>query len=134
MNGRLGWPRLQHLRHGYPPVLSLLSLTSLTAQEIEVGTLTIRNLDDPLKTRLRLRAAARNRSMEEEARQILRAALEEPAAPARDLGTRIRARFAALGDVHLAIDPREPARPLPDLRDAPPAAPATARKAGTGRR
>ena len=33
-----------------------------------MATLTIRNLEDPLKSRLRLRAAARNRSMEEEVR------------------------------------------------------------------
>ena len=53
----------------------------MRAKEVGVGTLTIRNLDDLLKSRLRLRAAARNRSMEEEARQILRAALQESAAP-----------------------------------------------------
>lgn len=85
-----------------------------------MGTLTIRNLDDPLKTRLRLRAAARNRSMEEEARQILRAALQEAAAPAQDLGMQIRARFAALGDVQLAVEPREPVRQPLDLSDPPP--------------
>lgn len=73
-----------------------------------MGTLTIRKLEDSLKSRLRLRAAARNRSMEEEARQILRAALQEPVAPAQDLGARIHARFAALGDAPLAIEPREP--------------------------
>lgn len=72
-------------------------------------TRTIRNLDDPLESRLRLRAVARNRSMGEEARQILRAALQEPAAPAQDLATRIRARFAALGDVQLAVAAREEA-------------------------
>lgn len=99
-----------------------------------MGTLTIRNLEDPLKSRLRLRAAARNRSMEEEARQILRAALQEPVAPAQDLGTRIRARFAALGDVQLAVEPREPARHPPDLSDPPPATPSVARRAKSGRR
>jgi antitoxin FitA len=78
-----------------------------------MATLTIRNLDDPLKARLRMRAASRNRSMEEEARQILRAALEEPVAPVDDLGARIRARFAGLGDVQLVIEPREPVRPPP---------------------
>lgn len=97
-------------------------------------TLTIRNLDDPLKRRLRLRAAARNRSMEEEARQILRAALQEPVAPAPDLGTRIRARFAALGDVRLAVEAREPVRQPPGLADSSPATPAIARKARSGRR
>jgi plasmid stability protein len=79
-------------------------------EERAVGTLTIRNLEDPLKTRLRLRAAARNRSMEEEARQILRAALQEPMAQTLDLGTRIRARFAALGDVQLPIETRQAMR------------------------
>jgi len=80
-----------------------------------VATLTIRNLDDPLKRRLRLRAAARNRSMEEEARQILRAALQEPAVSTPDLGARIRARFAGLGDVQLPIEAREPVRASPVL-------------------
>jgi len=82
-----------------------------------VATLTIRNLEDPLKTRLRMRAAARNRSMEEEARQILRAALLETPAQPLDLSTRIRARFAGLGDVQLAIEPREPVRAPPRLEE-----------------
>lgn len=99
-----------------------------------MGTLTIRNLDDPLKSRLRLRAAARNRSMEEEARQILRAALQEPVAPAQDLGTRIRARFAALGDVRLAIEARQPARQPPDFAEARPPDRGAARKASPRRR
>jgi antitoxin FitA len=75
-----------------------------------MSTLTIRNLEDPLKNRLRVRAASFNRSMEEEARQILRKALQEPAAPVEDLGTRIRARFAALGDIQLPQAPREAVR------------------------
>ena len=99
-----------------------------------MGTLTIRNLEDPLKSRLRLRAAARNRSMEEEARQILRAALQEPVAPARDLGTRIRARFAELGELQLAVEPREPVRRPPELGDPSPAAPSAARKTRSRRR
>jgi antitoxin FitA len=88
-----------------------------------MGTLTIRNLEDPLKRRLRLRAAARNRSMEEEARQILRAALQEPAVPTPDLGARIRARFARLGDIQLSIEPREPVRSSPALDEPPVARP-----------
>jgi plasmid stability protein len=95
-----------------------------------MATLTIRNLEEPLKSRLRLRAAARNRSMEEEARQILRAALQEPASPSTDLGTRIRARFAALGDVTLQIDAREPVR-MPAVLDDPAPAPAAHRRKAT---
>jgi plasmid stability protein len=89
-----------------------------------MGTLTIRNLDEPLKARLRIRAAERNRSMEEEARQILRAALQEPQLPVSDLATRIRARFAALGNVELAIAPREQMRPELDLGAPEPSLPA----------
>jgi antitoxin FitA len=85
-----------------------------------MGTLTIRGLEEGLKTRLRLRAAARNRSMEEEVRQILQAVLAEPAPPAQDLGSRIRARFAGLDGLPIAIEPREPMREPPDF--APPAA------------
>ena len=84
-----------------------------------MATLTIRNLDDTLKSRLRLRAAARNRSMEDEVRHILRAALQEPATPATDMGTRIRARFAGLGDVQLPVIEREPVRPPPVFDAAP---------------
>lgn len=79
-----------------------------------MATLTIRNLDDALKSRLRLRAAARNRSMEDEVRHILRAALLEPANSVPALGERIRARFAGLGDVQLPVAPREPIRPPPE--------------------
>jgi plasmid stability protein len=40
-----------------------------------MATLTIRQLDEKTKTRLRVRAAHHGRSMEEEAREILRSAL-----------------------------------------------------------
>ena len=79
-----------------------------------MATLTIRDLDESLKRRLRIRAAGQNRSMEEEARQILRAALAD--APQEDgaaFVASIRKRFAGLGDVQLPIEPREPTRPSP---------------------
>jgi plasmid stability protein len=80
-----------------------------------MATLTIRDLDDDLKQRLRIRAAHRNQSMEEEARQILKAALLAPGAPDADLAQRIRARFAAFGGVVLPTVEREPVRPPPDF-------------------
>ena len=81
-----------------------------------MATLTIRDLDDSLKLSLRMRAARHSRSMEEEARQILRQALQgETTAPQHDLASRIRARMAAVGGVELQIAPREPAREPPDL-------------------
>jgi plasmid stability protein len=82
-----------------------------------MATLTIRDLDESLKRELRIRAASRNRSMEEEVRQILRAALSEPAVPANDLASRVRARFVDLGDVDLQLPPREPVRTPPGFDD-----------------
>ena len=82
-----------------------------------MATLTIRNLDESLKFDLRARAASRNRSMEEEARQILRAALLKPPVPANDLASRIRARFVGLGDVDLSVPVREPVRAPPSFDD-----------------
>jgi antitoxin FitA len=96
-----------------------------------VATLTIRDLDDALKRSLRIRAASRNRSMEEEARQILRAALLDQPAPAGDLGSRVRARFAALGGFDLPVAEREAVRPPPDFEPAAPSAVRVARKRTT---
>jgi plasmid stability protein len=51
-------------------------MQSMTAlQENNMASLTIRNLDNNLKTQLRLRAARHGRSMEAEARTILRQTL-----------------------------------------------------------
>jgi plasmid stability protein len=100
-----------------------------------MATLTIRDLDETLKRSLRVRAASRNRSMEEEARQILRAALQESPPPTTDLAARIRARFAGLGDVELPIAEREPVRPPPNFSEEPrPARRAAAKRGPRGTR
>lgn len=80
-----------------------------------MASITIRNIDERLKRRLRVRAAEHGRSMEEEARDILRSALSEQAAPPRNLGTAIHALFSAEGGVSLEIPPREPIREPPRL-------------------
>jgi len=71
-----------------------------------VASITIRNLDDYVKTRLRIRAASHGRSMEEEARLILREAVEREAGPT-DLAAAISERFAHLGGVELELPLRE---------------------------
>ncbi len=43
-----------------------------------MATITIRNLDDAVQHRLKVRAAAHNRSMEAEAREILATAVARP--------------------------------------------------------
>jgi plasmid stability protein len=80
-----------------------------------MSQMTIRNVDDDLKQRLRVRAAHNGRSMEEEARQILRHALTTEAPPPVDLGATIHRRFGALGGVELEVPAREPMRPPPDF-------------------
>ncbi|MGH8768154.1 MAG: FitA-like ribbon-helix-helix domain-containing protein [Burkholderiales bacterium] len=78
-----------------------------------MASITIRNLDEQTKARLRLRAAHRKRSMEDEARNILRAALAEHAATPRNLAEAIRRRFRAVGGVELRLAGREPMREPP---------------------
>lgn len=72
--------------------------------------MTIRNIDDSLKKRLRLRAAQHGRSMEEEARDILRSALSAEISLVIDAGQAIHQRFVRLGGVDLPTVPREAIR------------------------
>lgn len=79
-----------------------------------MASITIRDLSEDITRRLRIQAAEYCRSMEEEAREILRVALTEDTAPV-DLTQAIRARFAPLGGVELDIPPREPMREPPSF-------------------
>lgn len=79
-----------------------------------MASITIRNLDDDVKTRLRIRASTNGRSMEEEARLILREAVEREASP-KNLAKAIRARFAPFGGVELEIPARQPMRQPPSF-------------------
>ena len=72
-----------------------------------MASITIRNLDDDVRTRLRVRAADNGRSMEEEARLILREAVD-CMKPPRNLARAIRARIAPLGGVDLELPTRGP--------------------------
>ena len=74
--------------------------------------ITIRKLDDETRRRLRARAARNGRSMEEEARAILRDAVAGEPEP-KNLATFIRECFAPHGGVELELPPREPAREPP---------------------
>jgi plasmid stability protein len=76
-----------------------------------MASLTIRNLDEDLKARLRIEAAQHGHSMEEEVRSILRRALIRQ--PQKGLGNRMTERFASVGGIELD---------LPERKDAPRAA------------
>jgi plasmid stability protein len=78
-----------------------------------MASITIRRLEDSTKQRLRVRASRNGRSMEEEARQILKVALNEKAATRLNLVESIRKKFAPLGFVDLPDVPRGPMRSPP---------------------
>lgn len=80
-----------------------------------MASITIRNLDEATKARLRIRAAQHGRSMEEEARTLLRTSLSEDPALGGNLAQAIHARFRRLGGVELRLPAREPMREPPKL-------------------
>lgn len=80
-----------------------------------MASITIRRLDDAVKARLRIRAARHGRSMEEEARQVLSAALAEEPKRALNLAESIRRRIQPLGGVDLELPFREPIRNPPNF-------------------
>jgi antitoxin FitA len=80
-----------------------------------MASITIRNLDESVKRKLRLRAAHRNRSMEDEARDILRTALAQEPLPTGNLADAIRRRIEPLGGVELPVPLRGPMREPPDF-------------------
>ena len=96
--------------------LGLIAMPSLStmkrSSEDVMASITIRKLDDEIKRRLRIRAAEHGRSMEEEARDILRQVVGE-GKPAHNLAASIRARVAPLGGADMDLPPREPMREPP---------------------
>ena len=81
-----------------------------------MGSILIRDMDDKLKRKLRMRAAEHGRSMAEEARQILRRELEgrRQADEGKSLADIAREIFGDKG-VDLDIPPRTISREPPDF-------------------
>lgn len=78
-----------------------------------MASITIRNLDDGVKKRLRKRAAENGRSLEAEAREILTRNAHGDATPIKtglDLFRGIREVVEKYGGVELEIPPRTPMR------------------------
>ena len=72
----------------------------------------VRDLEDDVKVRLKARAEQQGRSMEDEARHILREAVKAPSRPLIKLGTRISRRFLRDGLTEDAREMRgQPPRP-----------------------
>ena len=75
-----------------------------------MASITIRQLEETTKRKLRIRAARHGRSMEQEAREILKSALSQPDEKPKNMAEEIRKIFAPLGGVELQIPPRGPIR------------------------
>lgn len=80
-----------------------------------MASITIRGLDEVVKTRLRVQAAVHGRSMEEEARDIVRCALNRQPDRHGDLATHITARFGPVNGVELEPLPHEAIREPPSF-------------------
>ena len=82
-----------------------------------MAMLTVRNLDEHIKAKLRIRAAEDGCSMEEEVRRILHAALTPtPAGPDDGIGSRLHQRVMELsGGVEIELSPRSTPRPAPEF-------------------
>ena len=74
-----------------------------------MASITIRNLDNDVKSRLRTWAAGNGHSMEEEPRLVLREAVSREAEP-ENLAAFIQECFAPFGGVELELPMREPPR------------------------
>jgi antitoxin FitA len=88
-----------------------------------MASLLIRNVDPALHASLKARAAAHHRSLEEEARVLLRSGLArpDPAAEPTSLLALAGRLFGPAHGVDLALPPRDPARdrPPPDFAADP---------------
>lgn len=81
-----------------------------------MAQLLVRNLDDAIKAKLQKRAKQHGRSTEEEVREILRNAVNEPNTPRGGLGTEIVALFKGIGlDEEIEEQRGQPVR-FPDFR------------------
>ena len=79
-----------------------------------MASITVRDLDETIKTRLRIQSAQHGHSMEEEVRQILRKALLNTPQQT-GLGTRLANQFASAGGIDTLNVSRSEPRDPPDF-------------------
>ncbi len=111
---------MRRATHGLIDCTAIIDYNSSLPQpwNAAMASITIRNLDDEIKQRLRVRAAENGRSMEEEARDILRRVMSDTTSP-RDLAAAIRSRVSPGARADLELPAREPMREPPQLGRQP---------------
>ena len=95
-------------RSSFRAIIDSIDSIAISAIIDGMASITIRQLPETTKRKLRMRAASHGRSMEQEAREILTVALNRAEEPPKDLAKAIREIFAPYGGVELDIPPREP--------------------------
>ena len=80
-----------------------------------MSSITIRNLDESVKTGLRLRAARHGCSMEQEVRQILQQTVAPEQSEEVSFAERVNRRFTGIHIESLASPPRKPSRKPPEF-------------------
>jgi len=78
-----------------------------------MATLTIRNLEDDVRDKLRVRAAQHGRSMEDEVRVILRGVVSQGSS--REVWQRSRELFSGDDGIVLSLPDRADDRPSPNF-------------------
>ena len=91
----------------------MLSRQTNAEQGPEMTSVTMRNLIDGLRRRLRARASRPGRPKEPAARGVSQASPDDVSLASTDLTRAIRARFAPLGGVEFELPTREPMRDPP---------------------
>jgi plasmid stability protein len=91
-------------------VASLYAINDCIAIIDCMASITIRNLETETKRKLKIRAAMNGRSMEQEAREILKSTLAQTSRRKANLAERIHEIFGPLGGVELERLPRDPVR------------------------
>lgn len=87
-----------------------MSRNASNAIIVVMATLTVRRIDEDIKAKLRVRAASRGHSMEQEVREILKGVLDATGdAPGEHIVDAIRRRMKSVGGVTLPQISREPA-------------------------
>ncbi len=95
------------IRGGWSQAYAIIDCTAIIDR---MASITIRNLEADTKRKLKIRAATNGRSMEQEAREILKGALAQSPKKKANLAERIREIFVPLGGVELERVPRESVR------------------------
>lgn len=80
-----------------------------------MSSITIKNFDDDLIFRLQKRAESSVRSLEAEAKEILRAVLTENKAYFLNVAAKIKQRFSDFGDFEIPTISRDPLLKLPNF-------------------